>query len=72
MMKIVVTKYNGGEGIVLDEYNYVSNFSITDDYLILDDDTNEIKTYIQNDQVLEFEVYYEQNELKRIGYVNKS
>lgn len=59
MMKIVVTKYNGGEGIVLDEYNYVSTYEITDDYLILDDDTNEIKTYIQKDQVLEFEVYYE-------------
>lgn len=59
MMKIVVTKYNGGEGIVLDEYNYVSKYSITDDYLILDDDTLEIKTYIQKDQVLEFEVHYE-------------
>lgn len=59
MMTIVVTKNNGGLGIALDEYNYVSKYSITDDYLILDDDTNEIKTYIQKDQVLEFEVYYE-------------
>lgn len=59
MMKIVVTKYNAGEGIVLYEYNHVSKCVITDDYFILkDDETNEIKTYIK-DQVLEFEVYYE-------------
>lgn len=59
MMKILVTKYNGGDGITTTEYNYINNYEITDDYLILDDDTNEIKTYIQKDQVLEFEVYYE-------------
>ena len=35
------------------------DYSITDEYLILDDDTNNIKRYIQKDQVLEFEVYYE-------------
>lgn len=58
-MKILVTKYNGGDGITTTEYNYINNYEITDDYLILDDDTNEIKTYIQKDQVLEFEVYYE-------------
>ena len=59
MMKILVTKYNDGDGITTTEYNYINNYEITDDYLILDDDTNEIKTYIQKDQVLEFEVYYE-------------
>ena len=59
MMKILVTKYNGGDGITTTEYNYINNYEITDDYLILDDDNNEIKTYIQKDQVLEFEVYYE-------------
>ena len=59
MMKILVTKYNGGDGITTTEYKYINNYEITDDYLILDDDTNEIKTYIQKDQVLEFEVYYE-------------
>ena len=59
MMKILVTQYNGGDGITTTEYNYINNYEITDDYLILDDDTNEIKTYIQKDQVLEFEVYYE-------------
>ena len=58
-MKILVTKYNGGDGITTTEYNYINNYEITDDYLILDDDTNEIKIYIQKDQVLEFEVYYE-------------
>lgn len=58
LLNVLVTKYNGGEGIVVDEYNYTSKYEITDDYLILDDD-NGIKTYIQKDQVLEFEVYYE-------------
>lgn len=57
MMKIVVTKYIGGEEIRVIKYNYISNYSITDDYLILDD--NKIKTYLKKDQVLEFEVYYE-------------
>lgn len=59
MMKILVTNYNGGEGIQINEYNYITKYSVTDDYLILDDDVNEIKTYIKKDQVLEFEVYYE-------------
>ncbi|UUW40503.1 hypothetical protein [Enterococcus phage vB_Efm_LG62] len=59
MMKILVTNYNGGEGIQINEYNYITKYSVTDDYLILDDDVNEIKTYINKDQVLEFEVYYE-------------
>ena len=58
MMKIVVTKYIGGEEIRVIKYNYISNFSITDDYLILND-VNKIKTYIKKDQVLEFEVHYE-------------
>lgn len=59
MLKIVVTSYNGGEGIQINEYNYITEYLVTDDYLILDDNTNGIKTYIQKDQVLEFEVYYE-------------
>lgn len=59
MMKILVTNYNGGEGIQINEYNYITKYSVTDDYLILDDDVNDIKTYIKKDQVLEFEVYYE-------------
>lgn len=59
MMKILVTNYNGGEGIQINEYNYITKYSVTDDYLILDDDVNEIKTYIKKDQVLEFEVYYD-------------
>lgn len=57
MMKIVVTKYIGGEEIRVIKYNYISKYEITDDYLILDD--NKIKTYLKKDQVLEFEVYYE-------------
>lgn len=59
MMKIVVTKYIGGEEIRVIKYNYISNYSITDDYLILNDNVNKIKTYIKKDQVLEFEVHYE-------------
>lgn len=59
MLNIAVTKNNGGEGIVLATYTNISNYSITDDYLILNDDVNEIKTYIKKDQVLEFEVHYE-------------
>jgi len=59
MMKILVTNYNGGECIQINEYNYITKYSVTDDYLILDDDVNEIKTYIKKDQVLEFEVYYD-------------
>lgn len=59
MLNIAVTKNNSGEGIVLATYTNISNYSITDDYLILNDDVNEIKTYIKKDQVLEFEVHYE-------------
>lgn len=59
MMKILVTKSNGGAAVTLATYTTISNYSITDEYLILDDDTNNIKRYIQKDQVLEFEVYYE-------------
>ena len=59
MMKIVVTKYIGGEEIRVIKYNYISKYEITDDYLILDDNVNKIKTYIKKDQVLEFEVHYE-------------
>lgn len=59
MFKVLVTNYNGGEGIQVNEYNYINKYSIRDDYLILEDDTNQVKTYIQKDQVLEFEVYYE-------------
>lgn len=58
MLNVLVTKYNAGEGLVVDEYNYISKYEITDDYLILDDEDG-IKIYIQKDQVLEFEVYYE-------------
>lgn len=58
-MKILVTKSNGGAAVTLATYTTISNYSITDEYLILDDDTNNIKRYIQKDQVLEFEVYYE-------------
>ena len=59
MMKILVTKSTGGAAVTLATYTTISNYSITDEYLILDDDTNNIKRYIQKDQVLEFEVYYE-------------
>ena len=59
MMKILVTKSNGELGILLATYTNISNYSITDDYLILNDDANKIKTYIKKDQVLEFEVHYE-------------
>ena len=58
-MKILVTKSNGELGILLATYTNISNYSITDDYLILNDDANKIKTYIKKDQVLEFEVHYE-------------
>lgn len=59
MFKIVVTKYNAGEGIEVTEFNYVDKYWFSNDYLILEDDTNQVKTYIQNEQILEFEVYYE-------------
>lgn len=59
MLNVAVTKDNGELGILLATYTNISNYSITDDYLILEDDTNEIKTYIKKDLVLEFEVQYE-------------
>ena len=59
MYKLLVTKYNAGEGIQVTEINYVDRYGFNNDYLILEDDTNQIKTYIQKDQVLEFEVHYE-------------
>ena len=59
MFKLLVTKYNAGEGIQVTEINYVDRYWFNNDYLILEDDTNQVKTYIQKDQVLEFEVYYE-------------
>lgn len=59
MLNVAVTKNNGELGILLATYTNISNFSITDDYLILNDDVNEIKTYIKKDLVLEFEVHYE-------------
>lgn len=59
MFKLLVTKYNAGEGIQVTEINYVDRYWFNDDYLILEDDTNQVKTYIQKEQVLEFEVHYE-------------
>ncbi len=59
MYKVVVTKYNAGEGIDVTEFNYVNEYAVIDDYLMLKDETNQVKTYIQKDQVLEFEVHYE-------------
>lgn len=59
MFKLLVTKYNAGEGIQVTEINYVDRYWFNNDYLILEDDTNQVKTYIQKDQVLEFEVHYE-------------
>ena len=59
MYKLLVTKYNAGEGIQLTEINYIDKYYFEDDYLILYDNTNKVNTYIQKDQVLEFEVHYE-------------
>ena len=59
MLNVAVTKDNGELGILLATYTNISKYSITDDYLILNDDVNKIKTYIKKDQVLEFEVHYE-------------
>lgn len=59
MYKLLVTKYNAGEGIQLTEINYVDRYWFNNGYLILEDDTNQITTYIQKEQVLEFEVHYE-------------
>lgn len=59
MYKVVVTKYNAGEGIEVTEFNYINEYALVDDYLLLKDETNQVKTYIKNEQILEFEVYYE-------------
>lgn len=59
MFKFVVTKYNAGEGIQVTELDYVDRYWFNNDYLILEDDVNQVKTYIQKDQILEFEVHYE-------------
>nr|DAJ02275.1 MAG TPA: hypothetical protein [Caudoviricetes sp.] len=59
MFKVVVTTYNDEEGIQVSEFNYVNEYAVIDDYLMLKDETNQVKTYIKNEQVLEFEVYYE-------------
>lgn len=59
MYKLVVTKYNAGEGIEVTEFNYINEYALVDDYLLLKDETNQVKTYIKNEQILEFEVYYE-------------
>lgn len=59
MYKVIVTKYNDEEGVQVTEFNYINEYSVTDGYLVLEDETNKVKTHIQNDQILEFEVYYE-------------
>ena len=53
---ILVTKYNGGEGITKTEYNNIKKYNITDDFLILEDSKMDVLHYIQKDQVLEFKV----------------
>lgn len=59
MYKLVVTKYNAGEGIEVTEFNYINEYALVDDYLLLKDETHQVKIYIKNEQILEFEVYYE-------------
>lgn len=59
MFKVLVTKYNAGEGIEVTEFNYINEYALVDDYLLLKDETNQVKTYIKNEQILEFEVHYE-------------
>lgn len=59
MYKVVVTTYNDEEGVQVSEFNYVNEYEVIDDYLMLQDETNQVKTYIKNEQVLEFEVHYE-------------
>lgn len=59
MYKVVVTKYNAGEAIEVTEVNYINEYALVDDYLLLKDETNQVKTYIKNEQILEFEVHYE-------------
>jgi hypothetical protein len=56
MYTIIVTKYNGGDGITETEYNYIDKYKITDDFLILEDSKMGVLHYITKDQVLEFEV----------------
>ena len=53
---ILVTKYNGGDGITETEYNHIKKYKITDDFLILEDSKMDVLHYIQKDQVLEFKV----------------
>lgn len=59
MYKVVVTKRNADESIEVTEFTYINEYALVDDYLLLKDETNKVKTYIQKDQVLEFEVHYE-------------
>ncbi len=59
MYKVVVTKYNEKEDIQVTEFNYVNAYAVIDDYLMLTDETNQVRTYIKNEQILEFEVYYD-------------
>lgn len=59
MYKVIVTKYNDEEGVQVTEFNYINEYAVIDDYLVLEDETNKVKTHIQNDQILEFEVHYE-------------
>lgn len=53
---ILVTKYNGAEGITKTEYNHIKKYKITDDFLILEDSKMDVLHYIKKDQVLEFKV----------------
>lgn len=56
MNKLLVTKYNAGEGIEVILYCDVNKYNITEDYLILERKSINSIVYIQKDQVLEFEV----------------
>lgn len=47
MYKVVVTKYNAGEGIEVTEFDYINEYALVDDYLLLKDETNQVKTYIK-------------------------
>ncbi|QOI68876.1 hypothetical protein phi9184_ORF057 [Enterococcus phage 9184] len=59
MYKVVVTKRNADESIEVTEFTYINEYALVDDYLLLKDETNQVKTYIKNEQILEFEVHYE-------------
>lgn len=59
MFKLLVTKDNTGERIQVTEFNYINEYALVDDYLLLTDETNQVKTYIKNEHILEFEVHYE-------------